>query len=80
MIYYICNYADYTDLPAKLFCDNSPVGTERKSLDDLKFVARCKDHKAGEGCLSWMIGNEVELNHSEIIQEMVNSEWTTEEI
>ena len=77
--YYICEYADYTDLPDKLFCEHSPSGLERKSLDGLQFVSRCEDHSAGSECLSWMNGGETEYTHSEIITELKTSEWINTE-
>jgi hypothetical protein len=79
MKYYICTYSDYTDLPIKLFCDHNIEGMERKSIDGSKFIARCKDHNAGEGCLSWMNGDETPLNHAEIIAEIIKPEWTINE-
>ena len=79
MKYYICTYTDYTGLPEQLFEGNSPIGAERKSLDGLKFVARSETDQAGEGGLNWMNGDEVELSHDEIVQEMANSEWSLDE-
>lgn len=78
MNYYICNYADYSDLPILLFEGNT-VGAERKSLDELEFVSRSKTEEAGEGFLSWMNGDEIKLNHTEIISAINNLEWTTED-
>jgi len=79
MTYYICNYADYSELPEKLFCDHSPNGQERQSLDGLKFIARCKDHSPAEGCFSWMNGDEQGFNHSEILTQLSGPEWTEPE-
>lgn len=76
MDYYICEHADYTDLPDKLFCDHTPSSFERKSLDGLKFVSRCKDHSPTTGCLSWMNGTEPTFNHAEILTEMQEVEWS----
>jgi len=74
MIYYVCSYEDYTNLPDKLFCENTP-SRERKSIDGLKFIVRCEDHKAGEGCFSWMLGSEVELTQGELLEELVKQDW-----
>jgi len=76
MIYYICSYSDYTDLPDKLFCGHTPSNNERKSLDELKFVSRCKDHEPTEGCLSWMNGSEPTFTHTEILAEVAKDEWS----
>ena len=79
MIFYICKYTDYTDLPAQLFCEHSPTDAERKSLDGTKFISRCETHSPDEGCLYWMNGNETSYTHDEILAELTNSEWTTED-
>jgi len=79
MIFYICKYTDYTDLPAQLFCEHSPTGAERKSLDGTKFIVRCDIHAQAAGCLSWMNGSETQYTHGEILAELTNLEWTTED-
>lgn len=79
-MFYICNYSDYTDLPDKLFCENSPDGSyERKSLDGTKFVSRCELCTPTNGCLSWMNGSEPSFTHSEILIELQKPEWLSDE-
>ena len=58
--FYVCNYADYADLPEVLFEGNTP-GKESKSLDGLKFIAR------GSARLPWMNGDEPQYTHAEIL-------------
>jgi len=79
MKYYICNYADYENLPTKLFCDHTPPHKEMKSIDGTEFIARCRDHLPTGGCLSWMSGSEAPMNHDEILTELQKPEWTTGE-
>ena len=76
MNYYICNYADYSNLPSKLFCEHSANGLERNSLDGLKFIARCKDHTVGEGCLFWMNGGEQARTNNEILIDINSADWS----
>ena len=82
MIYYVCNYADYTNLPDKLFCENNPLeGSERMSLDGLRFIARCEEHTIKNGCLSWMNGNEPSFSHSGILAEIgIDTGWVAAEL
>lgn len=75
--YYICNYADYTDLPAILF-NGATVGDERKSLDGARFIAWSTEPQA-TGSISWMNGTEQSYTHEEILTELQKPEWTTEE-
>ena len=80
MIYYVCNYADYTNLPDKLFCENDSLGgSERMSLDGLRFIARCEEHTIKNGCLHWMNEGEPSFTHAEILIELSSLEWTEEE-
>ncbi len=78
MTYYICSYADYTDLPDKLFCEHSPNGHERKSTDETKFITRCSTHAPEADCLSWMNDTEPSYTHAEILLELQKPEWSEE--
>ena len=77
--YYICTYADYTDLPLTLFHGHTPHTEERVSLDGLKFVARCGVDTPGSGCLSWMNGDETPLTHSGVLEIVNGPAWVVAE-
>ena len=79
MIYYVCSYEDCTNLPDKLFCENTP-SRERKSIDGLRFIARCEEHTIKNGCLHWMNEGEPSFTHAEILMELSSLEWTVEDI
>ena len=74
MKYYICNYADYEELPTILFT-GATAGDERKSLDGTKFVVWSKEPIA-TGSISWMNGTEQSYTHREIRTELNSTEWT----
>ena len=67
MIYYICVYADYTNLPEPLFVGST--GHETKSIDGSKFVAW------STGSIGWMNGAEPSFTHEEILTELLKPEW-----
>lgn len=75
--YYICKYADYTDLPSILFT-GATHGKETRSLDGTKFIVWSKEPIA-TGSISWMNGAEPRFDHDEIISEIQKPEWTIEE-
>jgi hypothetical protein len=71
MIYYMCGYADYTELPSILF-NGATEGRERQSLDGSKFVAWAI------GSISWLNGTEPTYTHDEILAELQKPEWEEE--
>ena len=80
MEYYICKYADYTELPAKLFHDHVPPGKERKSIDGTKFIARSEIDTPTNGWLYWMNGTEPSFTHEAIRTELKQPEWQEEDL
>jgi len=73
MIYYVCKYADYADLPEPLFT-GATAGDEQKSLDGTKFVAWSREPQA-TGSISWMHGNEPAYTHKQITAELQSGGW-----
>ena len=76
--YYICNYADYTDLPSILFT-GATAGKETKSLDGTRFIVWSKEPIA-TGSLSWMNGTEPSFTHNAIRTELKSTEWQEEDL
>jgi hypothetical protein len=73
MIYYICTYEDYTELPSVLF-QGATQSEERKSLNGSKFVVW------SIGGISWLNGAEPTYTHSETLAELQKPEWIEAEI
>lgn len=76
MTYYVLNYSDYPSRPVKLFCDHQ--SQEGQSFDKLRFIVRCDTHTAGNGCLSWMNGDEKALSKEQVLEITSGKDWTGE--
>lgn len=79
MQFYICNYADYPELPQKLFTEHTPLDMERKNNNGTKFISRCKIDTPTSGFLFWMNGTEPRYTHDEILIELQKPEWNEED-
>lgn len=76
MIYYVCSYADYANLPERLF-NGHTASDEKKSVDGTKFIAWSTELQA-TGSISWMNGTEPSFNHDDILIEVNKPEWIIE--